>query len=364
MNAFRQYFFFNAAFLAFTSQVLLLKTTDVTALLSSIKSSKYGHPLPQETRQQRLHHKNSLRRSSYQLLFVPSYRSSTMSPTKRMVFERMSEECIGAIVTAQKQAQKFSQPHVELPFLVAGVVDLPETPAMERTLKQYGVTWRKTLRALEEAYPDAKGQQSSTLGSFFQARNPDDDLPFAKDVQKALKGAGKIADAMGSTTVQTQHLFLSMLEYQEGNPPKAVTDSSENGAYFVLTRIDPSIDALDMCQSLLGHMQKSQDKERDLVTGVGSTAGTKTLDEVGVDLTALAQDGLLDVVQGRDKEIESCIRTLIRRRKNNPCLVGDAGVGKTAIVEVCTVRRVLVVSSQMNFSCAPHTTFVELHHRF
>ena len=72
-----------------------------------------------------------------------------------------------------------------------------------------------------------------------------------------------------------------------------------------------------MCTSLLGHMQESQEKERDLVTGLGSTAGTKTLDEVGVDLTAQAKDGLLDVVQGRDKEIDSCMRTLVRRRKNN-----------------------------------------------
>lgn len=233
-----------------------------------------------------------------------------------MVFERMSEECIGAIVTAQKQAQKLSQPQVELPFLVAGIVDMPETAAMERTLKQYGITWRKTLKALQEAYPDAE-QQSTSLGKFFQARNPDDDLPFGKDVQKTLKGAGKIADAMGSTTIQPQHLFLSMLEYEEGEIPKAVTDKSSNGAYFVIVTIDPDIKAIDMCKSLLAHMQESQEKERDLVTGLGNTAGTKTLNEVGVDLTAQAKDGLLDVVQGRDKEIASCIRTLVRRRKNN-----------------------------------------------
>jgi ATP-dependent Clp protease ATP-binding subunit ClpC len=254
------------------------------------------------------------------------------SSTKRMVFERMSEECIGAIVTAQKQAQKLCQTQVELPCLVAGIVDMPETPAMERTLKQYGVTWRKTIKALQAAYPDAE-TQSTSLGKFFQARNPDDDLPFAQDVQKTLKGAGKIADSMGSTTIQPQHLFLSMLEYQEGDPPKAATDKTTNGALFVLVTVDPDIKAIDMCTSLLGHMKESQEKERDLVTGVGSTAGTKTLDEVGVDLTQQAKDGLLDVVQGRDKEINSCIRTLVRRRKNNVCLIGEAGVGKTSICE-------------------------------
>jgi len=250
---------------------------------------------------------------------------------KRFVFERMSEDCIGAIVTAQKQAQSFSQRQVELPFLVAGIVDLPESPAMERTLKQYGVTWRETMSALQVVYPEQEKTQG--LGGFFQKRDPDDDLPFGKDVQKTLKEAGDIADAMESNTIQTQHLFLAMLEYKEGDPPRAVADSSTNGAYYLLTRIDPGIQSLDMCLSLLGHLAENLENERDLVTGVGSTAKTKTLDELGVDLTAQARDGLLDIVQGRDKEINSCIRTLVRRRKNNVCLVGEAGVGKTSICE-------------------------------
>jgi ATP-dependent Clp protease ATP-binding subunit ClpC len=263
--------------------------------------------------------------------------STTRSTRRHMVFERMSEECIGAIVTAQRQAQKFSRTHVELPFLVAGIVDLPETPAMERTLKQYGITWRGTISALREMYPpDANSSSSSVTGlaGLFQARSPDDDLPFGRDVQRTLKAAGEVADAMESTAIQSHHLFLAMLEYKDGPKPGAVTDSSTNGAYLVLVTIDPSIRAVDACVSLLAHLQESKEKERDLVTGLGvGGTGTKTLDECGVDLTQQARDGLLDVVQGRDKEISSCLRTLVRRRKNNVCLVGEAGVGKTSVVE-------------------------------
>mmetsp|Transcript_77565 Transcript_77565/g.225112 ORF Transcript_77565/g.225112 Transcript_77565/m.225112 type:complete len:916 (-) Transcript_77565:660-3407(-) len=261
----------------------------------------------------------------------PSLVSPRPSSTARFVFERMSEECIGAIVTAQKQAQKFNQREVELPFLVAGIVDMPENAAMERTLKQYGITWRKTIKALEAVYPDA--EKESSLGGFFQRKDPDDDLPFGRDVQQTLKSAGSIADSMQSTTIMPHHLFLAMLEYKEGNPPSAVEDSSTNGAYYLITKIDSDAKPIAMCESLIGHLQESQEKEKDLVTGVGQGASTKTLDECGVDLTAQATDGLLDIVQGRDKEIQSCMRTLVRRRKNNVCLIGEAGVGKTAIAE-------------------------------
>jgi len=251
--------------------------------------------------------------------------------TARFVFERMSEECIGAIVTAQKQAQKFNQREVELPFLVAGIVDMPESEAMTRTLKQYGISWRKTIQALEVVYPGKA--DGSSIGSFFQRKDPDDDLPFGKDVQRTLKAAGVIADQMKSTTIMPHHLFLSMLEFKEGSPSTAVEDSTTNGAYYLITKIDSDLRPITLCESLIGHLQESQDKSKDLVTGTGEGASTKTLDECGIDLTAQARDGLLDVVQGRDREIQACMRTLVRRRKNNVCLIGEAGVGKTSIAE-------------------------------
>jgi len=78
--------------------------------------------------------------------------------------------------------------------------------------------------------------------------------------------------------------------------------------------------------------QREASRGPELVTGRGSSgsggANMPTLEECGVDLTQMAMDGLLDPVTGRDDEIRSCLRTLLRRRKNNVCLLGDPGVGK------------------------------------
>jgi ATP-dependent Clp protease ATP-binding subunit ClpC len=104
--------------------------------------------------------------------------------------------------------------------------------------------------------------------------------------------------------------------------------------------LDANVTALQICQTLLLHLEETADSaaaanDKEHVTGKGGDGSSKmpTLSEVGVYLTQLAADGLLDPMFGRDKEIRACVRTLIRRRKNNVCLIGDAGVGKTAIAE-------------------------------
>ena len=95
--------------------------------------------------------------------------------------------------------------------------------------------------------------------------------------------------------------------------------------------MDANVTATDFCTTLLDNVQGNGP---ELVTGVASSSSNSpTLDTVGTDLTQQAMDGLLDPVYGRDTEIKSCVRTLLRRRKNCVCLIGDAGVGKTAIAE-------------------------------
>jgi ATP-dependent Clp protease ATP-binding subunit ClpA len=252
--------------------------------------------------------------------------------------------------------------------MMAGCIDEPETRALERTMKQYsiGKTWRDVQDTLQEMYTTSnsnseEGNNQGWLAGFASAKNKNDgDRPFSRELKQTFLQASKLADQMGSTRVQSPHVFLALLEYKEENKkgssgPTAATAATIGGkdddvgtscsAWALLVKMKTfdatQISALDICQSLLSNMKQEADNNnvgngRELVTGAGgasSSSSTPTLSECGTDLTQLAADGLLDPVHGRDAEIRSCLRTLIRRRKNNVCLIGDAGVGKTAIAE-------------------------------
>lgn len=266
----------------------------------------------------------------------------------RFVFERMSEDCIAAVVTAQEQTNKLQLPQVDTECMIAGCIDHPEIPALKRTLKQYGITWRLVEPTLTKMYREnSDGDGSGWLSGFRAAKN-EEDRPFGKDLKRTFVNAGKIADQMGSESVGTHHVFLALLEYEEkDSEPKAAevdedTATCSCGAWAVLSKMDcfdDDVKAVDVCNSLLKNMESSSD-ERELVTGVGGSDKMPTLLDCGTDLTQQAEDGLLDPVFGRDAETRSVIRTLIRRRKNNACLIGEPGTGKTAIAE--GVAQVLV----------------------
>jgi ATP-dependent Clp protease ATP-binding subunit ClpC len=262
----------------------------------------------------------------------------------------MSEDCIAALVSAQEQTSKLQRATVGCECMVVACINnaASEQPALSRTLKQYGITYRIAVQTLQNMYTDDKDAEPGWL-SGFRAAKADEDRPFSPNLKRTLVKAAKLADQMGSVQVNSQHVFLALLEYKEGADGvktaamvEPVTQTCECGAWVVLDRmnvLDEKVTALDICESVLKNMESDMadaaaDK-RELVTGAGGDGKSKTptLAECGTDLTKQAEDGLLDPVFGRDKEIRACVRTLIRRRKNNVCLIGDAGVGKTAIAE-------------------------------
>jgi ATP-dependent Clp protease ATP-binding subunit ClpA len=257
-----------------------------------------------------------------------------------MVIDRLSDECIGAIQSAHTLGNDIGLTVLRNEILFAGIVSKPERAAS--TLQKYSITYERVkesaLRHIEKTGVDLIDTDDGTTGS------NTDPLPFSAASKLLLEQALGIAEQrFGSDLVRSEHVLLALLGYNNGNPIESVP------ALDVLATI-PNLKALDgkgsfscfkFCEQLVQDLESTASttdsssgaKEEVRIGGSGLGLGTATLSSVGVDLTQMALDGQLDNVFGRDDEIRSVLRTLGRRRKNNPCLIG----GTYTIVVVAVV---------------------------
>jgi len=142
------------------------------------------------------------------------------------------------------------------------------------------------------------------------------DLPLAEETKKALAFAVHETESMGHTTVGTEHLLLGLLRVEECTAARYLT---ANG-----------FDLFQLREEVVRHGRE--------VEAEASSGETPNISEYSRDLTVMAAKGEFDPLIGRDEEVERVIQILCRRTKNNPLLLGDAGVGKTAIVEGLATR--------------------------
>ena len=320
----------------------------------SINKSKSMNPI----------HRHNHDRSSSALFFHPNaiqanalqkssrvIADSHASPTSTrlsMIFERMSEECIGALVTAQNESARLGQSTVGTEIMTVGIIDKPENS--RTTLKKYGITVRKTKRTVEDMFqPNGDDEDDEGTGGGggmgelagkmlnMNRKARDVELPFTPSLKRVLNLAAKIADKMNQSSgsmIRSEHVLLALFGWEEEVKDKANakldTDGYAKGALAVFLQIDgvsEDFSSTEFCRNLAIELREtSDDDELQLVSGgKKGKDSTPTLDECGVDLTKAAEDGELDDVFGRDDEIKACLRTLIRRRKNNPCLMGEPG---------------------------------------
>jgi len=250
------------------------------------------------------------------------------SVTRCFIFDRMSEECIGALVSAQNEAPKYEMSEVGPEVAFLGLIDRPE--GARRTLKEYGLNLRLARNALSTLKKSEDGGDSASSGNNMaklfnlQSKARDADLPFSQSLRKRLSKASEEAAKLNSETINSEHVLLTLL----GEPADEDVMKMVN-----LMSLDKEFSPTTFRKRLIANLEQFGSGSRlELATGEGLSS-TPTLEEIGVDLTDLAKQQKLDHVYGRDKEINQALRTLTRRRKNNPCLVGEPGVGKTAIAE-------------------------------
>jgi ATP-dependent Clp protease ATP-binding subunit ClpC len=272
-----------------------------------------------------------------------STRSRTTGLT--MVIDRMSNECVAGIQKAHEIGNSIGLDTLQNEILFCGMVAHPERAA--RTLERYKIdnfdeVEASAIRTLQFTLPtfDYDPNNIDNNNNNNESSNVEP-LPFSDESRILLTKACLIADRMESPTVRSEHVILALMGYNNKMKidtvpvmdllrtiPALKQVNRDTGGFSVTQFCTDLVNALPMTP-----ISESGDDlvVRDTVVVGGSESkggSTSTLNDVGVDMTQMALDGKLDMVFGRDQEIRSALRTLGRRRKNNPCLIGDPGVGK------------------------------------
>lgn len=223
------------------------------------------------------------------------------------MFERFTEKAIKVIMLAQEEARRLGHNFVGTEQVLLGLIG-EGTGVAAKTLKSMGVTIK-----------DAREQVEKIIGrgSGFVAV----EIPFTPRAKKVLELSWDEARQLGHNYIGTEHLLLGLIREGEGIGTKVLENLGVD---------------LNKCRSnvikLLGETRTNQ-AQTAAAGNIQSKAKTPSLDEFGTDLTLAAQEQRLDPVVGREKEIERVIQILARRTKNNPILIGEPGVGKTAIAQ-------------------------------
>jgi ATP-dependent Clp protease ATP-binding subunit ClpC len=223
------------------------------------------------------------------------------------MFERFTERARKVVVRAQDEARFLKQNYIGTEHLLLGLIGEKEGIAA------------KVLISLNVSLEDIKNaiRESVTEGTSEAYEH----IPFTPRAKKVLELSLREALQMGHNYIGTEHILLGLLREGEGVAAR-VLNSFGVGLESIKEKIRELLNKYPFYpQDEAANTDKSQ--KRSL----------KTLSQYGRDLTQLARDGKLDPVIGRKKEIERIMQILSRRTKNNPILIGESGVGKTAIVE-------------------------------
>lgn len=221
------------------------------------------------------------------------------------------------LALARKEADRFNHNYVGTEHLLLGLIKLGQGVAVN-VLQKMGLDLETVRMEVEKQV--GSGPETKMVGN----------IPYTPRVKKVLALAGKEAKALNHSYVGTEHILLGLLREGDGVAArvlKSLEIDIECTRNEILKELDPNFTPGDLGE-------EDEDVFEDMEGGSGRRESkTPALRAFGRDLTELADKGELDPVIGRIEEIQRVIQILCRRTKNNPVLIGEAGVGKTAIVE-------------------------------
>jgi len=223
------------------------------------------------------------------------------------MFERFTDRARRVVVLAQEEARMLNHNYIGTEHILLGLIHEGEGVAA------------KSLESLEIRLEQVRAQVEEIIGPGQQA--PSGHIPFTPRAKKVLELSLREALQLGHNYIGTEHILLGLIREGEGVAAQVLVKLGAD-----LHRVRQQV-----IQLLSGYQGKEP------ATSGGPTEGTPStslvLDQFGRNLTQAAREGALDPVIGREKEIERVMQVLSRRTKNNPVLIGEPGVGKTAVVE-------------------------------
>jgi ATP-dependent Clp protease ATP-binding subunit ClpC len=223
------------------------------------------------------------------------------------MFERFTDRARRVVVLAQEEARMLNHNYIGTEHILLGLIHEGEGVAA-KALESLGIALEGVRQQVEEII--GQGQQA-----------PSGHIPFTPRAKKVLELSLREALQLGHNYIGTEHILLGLIREGEGV------------AAQVLVKLGADLNRVR--QQVLQLLSGYQGKEPAETGGraEGTPSSSLVLDQFGRNLTASAREGKLDPVIGREKEIERVMQVLSRRTKNNPVLIGEPGVGKTAVVE-------------------------------
>ena len=223
------------------------------------------------------------------------------------MFERFTDRARRVVVLAQEEARMLNHNYIGTEHILLGLIHEGEGVAA-KALESLGISLEAVRQQVEEII--GQGQQA-----------PSGHIPFTPRAKKVLELSLREALQLGHNYIGTEHILLGLIREGEGVAAQVLVKLGAD-----LGRVRQQVNSL-----LSGY----QGKEPATSGGPqeGTQSGSLVLDQFGRNLTQAAREGKLDPVIGRDAEIERVMQVLSRRTKNNPVLIGEPGVGKTAVVE-------------------------------
>jgi ATP-dependent Clp protease ATP-binding subunit ClpC len=233
---------------------------------------------------------------------------------------------------SREEALRLGNDFIGTEHLLLGLIREGENTAI-KILKSFNVDLYELRKEIELAVKDKTGKNIANINS----------LPLTKQAEKVIRVTVLEAKALKSPTVETEHLMLSILKNKENIATQILNQFDVDYDLFrnelgMVKSNEPRAEFSDEGDDDFDEEKKYQSKGSRQGAAGATKSKTPVLDNFGRDITRLAETGALDPIVGRETEIERVSQILSRRKKNNPILIGEPGVGKTAIVEGLALR--------------------------